>query len=106
MRTYQQRLNYEKLELISPQLPKYKSKKLAPLSSVRQLWQTFLDFFWALEADVRIGEVVDRNGRVSWQIYDPVSDRFLRLDPQEQVLTWLEERHHQRQESNGWNNNW
>ncbi len=105
MRTYQQRLNYEKLELISPQVPKSKTKMLVPLSSLRQLWQAFLDF-WAFEADVRIWEVVDRNRRLSWQIYDPVSDRFLRLDTQEQVLTWLEERHHQRQEPNNWNNNW
>lgn len=105
MRTYQQRLNYEKLELISPQLPKSKTKKLAPLSSLRQIWQTFLDF-WVLEANPRIWEVVDRSGKVSWQIYDPVSDRSLRFDTKEQVLIWLEERHHRQQEPSGWNNNW
>lgn len=103
-RTYQQKINYEELELIRPQGRKPKTKQLAPLFKLKQRWQALLTF-WELD-EPRISDVVDRSGKVSWRIYDPARDRTFQLDTKEQVLAWLEERHYRRQQSIGWNIDW
>ena len=105
MKTYQQKFNYAELELIYSQSRHCEAKTSTLLSSLKQLCYGFLEL-WTLNPEPRIWEEIDRSGKMFWRVYDPKRDRTLKLDTKEQVLAWLEERHHQQLTLNSWNNEW
>ena len=105
MKTYQQQLNYQELELIYSQPHHSKAKTSALLPNLKQVWNEFLEL-WTLNTEPRIREEIDHSGKMVWRVYDPKRDRTFKLDTQEQVLAWLEERHHQQPTLNTWNSDW
>jgi hypothetical protein len=105
MKTYQQKLNYAKLELIYSQPRHSEAKTYILLPRLKQIWHDFLEL-WTLNPEPRIWEEIDQSGKMFWRVYDPKRDRTLKLDTKEQVLAWLEERYHQQPTLSSWNNDW
>lgn len=97
MRTFQQQRNYEKLEQLPPQIGELARLKLWWLG------QAFRDFWHSPSGEPQVRQKTDRFGNLYWRVYDPVSDRTVRFDNQQQVLIWLDERHYRRVRSNAWN---
>ncbi len=94
MRTFQQQRNYEKLEQLPPQVG-----ELARL----QLWwlrQAFLDYWYSPSGEPQVRQKTDRFGKEYWRVYDPVSDRTVRFDEQQDVMIWLDERHYRKLQPN------
>lgn len=48
--------------------------------------------FWSKEPRIRM--VMGRSGTVGWRVNDPVGKCILWFPSKEQVMIWLEERHH------------
>ncbi|HEY9618965.1 MAG TPA: hypothetical protein V6C78_01280 [Crinalium sp.] len=94
MQTYQQRLNYEKLELIRPE-GLWGMVAIVP-STLNYLWETVRiqlnQFNQSFDAEPQVEEVLSPSGMVSWKVYEPKDDCYLEFDTAEQVLVWLEMR--------------
>lgn len=61
------------------------------LKGIRQCQFAYLKF-WSTEPRIRMMRRC--SGNVGWRVNDPLSKRTLWFDSKEQVLIWLEERHH------------
>jgi hypothetical protein len=66
----------------------YSKPKLKPLSRLIHL----ISKWFAPMNEPIIEEIVRRDGKKEWRIYDPVSDQKVILDSPEEVLIWLEEK--------------
>lgn len=86
--TGQQWLNYQQLELITSAAPDNKPESL--LAHIRR----YLQDIFALNNEPHITEMT-RNGKTWWKVYDPATNESLKLASEQEVLVWLEERHHQ-----------
>ena len=96
MRTFQQQRNYEQLEQLPPQV-----RKLIGLG-VRDLWQSFLEFWEFPSKEPRVRQKINSSGNVYWQVYDPWHDCTLHFDHEQEVMVWLEEQHYRRYCPNVW----
>ncbi len=65
---------------------------------IRQIWCGFLDLC-ILSSEPRIRSVTDRSGKVRWRVNDPNCSRVLWFESYEQLLVWLEKRHHKQTEA-------
>ncbi|OWY67319.1 hypothetical protein B7486_31880 [cyanobacterium TDX16] len=92
MRTYEQWRNYKELELIRRHPPVKNLLELQILSLLRG-FEHFWQDFWCSNNDPQISEITDSTGQTRWKIYEPTSDRTFQLESQQEVLTWLEQRH-------------
>lgn len=63
-------------------------------SVLKHLWRSISGLF-SLSSEPQIEETVNEAGQLSWVIYDPADDVTLHMNSQQDVLRWLEERHHQ-----------
>jgi hypothetical protein len=95
MRTFQQQLNYERLELLPPQ--GIRGLAIAFPSTLRQLWTAVLTLSDQKSApEPQIHEVLTPSGKVIWRVYDFADDCSVEFDSEQEVLVWLEERHYSR----------
>lgn len=47
-----------------------------------------------LSNEPRIWKATDRYGHTVWRVYDPVSDRGVCLDSEDEIRSWLERRYY------------
>ncbi|WP_416669259.1 hypothetical protein [Egbenema bharatensis] len=94
--------NYKLYELMKPNEKPY--RPLTPIaftqthdskSRLKPFWSRLIhsisQWFAPMNEPI-IEEIVKRNGKREWQIYDPISDKKVILNSPEEVLIWLEER--------------
>ncbi|MBD2306813.1 hypothetical protein H6G17_15010 [Chroococcidiopsis sp. FACHB-1243] len=92
MRTYEQWRNYRELELIRRHPPVKNLLELQILSLLQGLGHFWQDL-WCSNNEPQISEITDSTGQTRWKIYQPTRDRTFQLESQQEVLTWLEQRH-------------
>lgn len=65
------------------------------------IWQSIKNFF-TMDREPQITEEKNIFGKLIWKVYDPTNDRYSQFQAKEDVLAYLEERHHRRSQTNGW----
>jgi hypothetical protein len=95
MRTYEQQINYERLELISRPEPKLEQQPSVVMSLLKGIGQKVIGFF-AVDTEPKIWQITEPTGEIWWRAYDPVSGRSAWLATEEDVLKWVEDRYYQR----------
>lgn len=91
MRAYQQRRLRQKLELISSEISQsFTHSALTLVHALRRSLQNT----WLPSKEPRIQQTLDGAGKLGWIVYDPMSDRALTFHTEQDLLTWLEERHY------------
>ena len=108
MKNYRNLRSYRGLEYISnpESISHVYRPKVLPL--LRRAWSHFQYIFF-MSNEPRIRQKKNRFGKIFWKIYDPVGKQSFRLDSEEDVLVWLEERHHrnsQKNHKNSLDNSW
>lgn len=93
MRTYEQWRNYREQELIERHPPAGELLEVQILSFLQEIWGSWQNW-WCSSNEPQISEIIDSTGQSRWKIYDPVRDRSFQLESQQDVLLWLEQRHH------------
>lgn len=95
MKTDNQRLNYQELELIpfSGLQPK---NTLQIVSSTLQKLGSYLLQSLIQGNRLRIWQTKDRFDQTWWNIYDPTTTQFLQLASEEEVRVWLDQDQYQR----------
>ncbi|MGJ3249178.1 MAG: hypothetical protein ACFE0I_24275 [Elainellaceae cyanobacterium] len=99
MKTHQQWLDYQALELIPPDEEKSTRlwhRWLAALSSWWSYGINRLEALIILDAQPRIWQKTDRHGNTWWSIYDPMTRRFYQFSSEHDVRVWLDEHFIQR----------
>jgi hypothetical protein len=106
MQTREQCLAYKELEQIPHQDSQNQPTRAAKLLSLlQQIWHNFCEF-WERGTEPRIWQVKDRSGKLRWKVYDPVKDRSMLFDSEQEVLIWLEQRHDRASQQKGWEDWW
>ena len=92
MRTLEQRLSYEKLELIQP--PKSWATS-SVIKSVRSLFTQFGNTVvraLTMAEEPQIWTHADTSGSLVWYVRHPLANHIARFDSEQDVRVWLEER--------------
>ncbi|NEQ96827.1 MAG: hypothetical protein F6K30_08905 [Cyanothece sp. SIO2G6] len=92
MRTLDQELRYQKLELVSSRSLQVPSPLASWKTRLNQVCQGLLQVF-TISNEPRIWTRTSKDGQTSWHIYDPVNQRRLTLMSEEEVRVWLDTRH-------------
>lgn len=96
MRTYEQQLNYERLELISRPAPIAEPQPSA-MNWLYSIGRKIVDFF-SVNSELQIWQTTEPTGETWWRAYDPVSGQSAWLASEDEVLEWVENRYyHNRQ---------
>lgn len=93
MRTYQQRLDYETLELIYSADAPQQQQRLTFASAIKGM-VAWLVAALTHDPDVRIWEATDKSGHTYWRVKDPVSGRSATLSSENEVRAWIEARYY------------
>jgi hypothetical protein len=96
MKTYKQRLNYEKLELISSQELKPQTNDFNLLSVLKKIGNYLLTALTE-EPNLHIRQQEHRLGNTSWTVYDPQTGQSTQCSSEEDVRIWIDERYYQKQ---------
>ena len=93
MRTIDQQLRYEELELISrcPQVPPTLLKQVT--SALQTIWHHTMDYFTRGD-EPRIRMTSTQSGQKIWHLYDPVTQEKVTASSEEEVRFWLETRYY------------
>lgn len=91
---------YKELELIPDSmwdavLKEAKSHHRASHSWLDKLWELIVNAITTGSEPV-IREVYDRNGFLSWHVYDPITSESLHFSSETEVVAWLERRYYRR----------
>ncbi|MDX2212775.1 MAG: hypothetical protein SFY66_05740 [Oculatellaceae cyanobacterium bins.114] len=92
MRTYEQQLNYERLELITNPQPQMQFHILRLISTLQMGWETLVSFF-ALGSEPQVYQTSDASGQW-WYVYDPMTGGAAWFSSESEVLEWLDNRHY------------
>jgi hypothetical protein len=92
MRTYEQQLNYERLELIPAAQAASLKTKIA--SAVKTAWRNLIRIF-APGSEPCIYQTSDASGQW-WYVYDPITGDSAWLTSETEVLIWLDSRYYKR----------
>lgn len=93
MRTHEQQYLYQQLELIESPTATSNPFRKRLLEMIKAIWTRFSNVLTASE-EPQFWEVLDKNGRISWKVYEPATSRIFYLDSLQSVLEWVEERHY------------
>jgi hypothetical protein len=96
IRTFQLQNQHQSLERLPLQVRRSTSNKLA------WFWQEFLGFWHSCPREPRVWRRTDRSGNPYWRVYDPLYDRTLRFDDEQNLMIWLDEQHYRRARPNPW----
>ncbi|HEY9649105.1 MAG TPA: hypothetical protein V6C95_00470 [Coleofasciculaceae cyanobacterium] len=67
--------------------------KFTFISAVKSGLEHLIDFL-KLSNEPRIWKTTDRQGNTVWRVYDPVSDRAVSLESEDEIRSWLEKRYY------------
>ncbi|MBE9178849.1 hypothetical protein IQ268_09785 [Oculatella sp. LEGE 06141] len=81
------------------------STKLSIWPNLKQVWQR-LSHWWDGNNEPEIYEIFCPSGVVFWEVNDQFNNERYQFDTEDQVLTWLENRHRQPSRLEGWGNDW
>lgn len=73
-------------------LPNWQVKSTI-ISALKAGLEHLMDFL-KLSDEPRIWKTTDRDGNTVWRAYDPVSDRAIRLDSEDEIRAWIERRYY------------
>ncbi|MEB3212258.1 MAG: hypothetical protein VKL39_12930 [Leptolyngbyaceae bacterium] len=94
MRTLQQRLSYEHLELI-PQSQSPRSHSLGRVAhSIRTYVERGLTRLFMGAQEPHIWAHTDKRGNQSWYVRDPKTQYVTRLNSEDEVRIWLDDRYY------------
>ncbi len=88
MQTFEQRFQYEKLELLAPQRPHHNLVR-----ATLHRFQEFVLNLATLDQDPKIVVARDRTGRQYWRAFDPTTQYADTFSSEDEVRVWLESRH-------------
>lgn len=96
MATYQDRMHYSHSthqpdSSYNPQ-KQVKSFSSNVLSLVKTIGHHLLSYL-SQGSELRVWQTTDRQGTTWWNVYDPVTQRSVRLISEAEVLTWIEQRY-------------
>ncbi|MBD2463240.1 hypothetical protein H6G89_19585 [Oscillatoria sp. FACHB-1407] len=92
MRTYEQRLNYEKLELIPTTQSSLQDKLGLVVSGFQKAWERLVGFF-ELSSEPSVYHTSDASGEW-WYVYEPTTGRSFWFATEAEVLEWFDTRHY------------
>lgn len=90
MRTQQQQLNYQQLELIETP-PVKPSRTQVFLTIFRNFCNTLLLMFTSSD-EPQISRAIDAAGKPHWEVYDPRTGRSVLCDSEQDIRVWMEQR--------------
>ncbi|MBD3884616.1 hypothetical protein IFO70_23025 [Phormidium tenue FACHB-886] len=90
MRTQQQRLNYQKLELITTPSEK-RSRAQVFLPIFRNFWNNLLMIFISSD-EPQISRAIDAKGELYWRILDPRTGKLIFCNSEQEIRVWMEQR--------------
>lgn len=95
MRTLEQRLSYERLELI-PHQPKQQESLLAPVTSLLATMGQWFVTAMSSAREPKIWTTTSSTGDPIWTVSDPHTGTFTTFASEADVRVWLEERYYHR----------
>lgn len=95
-------IQHRRQEQIDAPLAPWRSPLAKLLNVAAHLWWMILDVC-TVSTELRIHVIRHRCGRFCWRVDDPMCDRPLWFDSEEDVLIWLETRHYRQRDKIDWN---
>jgi len=92
MRTLDQQIRYQKLELVSSQSLNVPNTIKSWGTGLSQVFQRVLGWF-APSHEPHIWSTTANDGQTCWHIYDPMYQQRLTMVSEEEVRIWLDERY-------------